>query len=236
LTIPFKEGKTVREFLIALAIFVAMAGNAIAQDLTVIAGKEAGDIMTDDWDGLSASQKSEIIAAISEGTEPLKIAAMYNSARGGQDPEILSALSESSTLKILEALNNTNKIDAEKLIQGLPIGRLEKFLAFTAQNRSLEPKLAMLEIASEGQLKSLLPKTDAGLLAELIANSDDKEVITVIIELMQGKCRASTARARKSSSRPKPKPKPEDACKDASDLCQTPILPTVSRTPIKGAD
>jgi hypothetical protein len=234
LTIPFKEGKTVREFLIALAIIVAMAGNAVAQDLTVIAGKDAGAIMVDDWDGLTSTQKSELLKAIAEGTEPLKIAEMYNSARGGQGPEILSALSESSTLKMLEALNDTNKTDAEKLIQDLPIGRLEKFLAFTAINRSLEPKLAMLEIASEKQLKSLLPKTDAGLLAELIANSDDKEVITVVIELMQGKCGGSS-RARKSS-RSKPKPKPEVACKDAGDLCQTPILPSVTRTPIKGAD
>ncbi len=216
-----------------ILIITATATTALASSITDLAGKEASEIM-DDWDNLSDRDRELLVEEIAKGAAPIKLGEMYNLARGGQGAELIEALNESSALRMWDTVDD-NASEVEKLTQALPKEWMLNFMSFTAEYNAPDPKLEVLYIASVEQLRFILPKLEAALKSTLITDTSDKEVLQVVLELMDGKCK--TSKGKSSSHKSKAKKEPKEEKKEAQlvtgtcseeqvtqGTCSTPII------------
>lgn len=230
--------KEIRWFLMGIGlilIITATATTALASTITDIAGKEANDIMNDDWDSLSDKDKELLVEEIAKGAAPLKLGEMFSLARGGQGEQLIEALSESSALKMWDSVSGNAGEEVEKLTQALPKEWMLSFMAFSAEFNNPDPKLEVLDSASAEQLRFILPRLETSLKATLITDTSDKEVLQVVLELMDGKCKTSKGKSSSHKSKAKKEPKEEKkeaalatgSCSDeqkAEGSCSTPII------------
>jgi hypothetical protein len=227
----------IRWFLMGIGLILvitATASTALAADINDLVGKEASEIMTDDWDDISDKEKESLVEGIAKSDTPHKLGEMYSLARGGQGAELIEALSESSALKMWNSVSG-NAGEIEKLTQSLPKEWLMDFMVFSAEYNAPDPKLEVLYIASTEQLRYVIPRLEPALKSTLITGTEDKEVIQVILELLDGKCKASKGKSSSHKSKAKKEPKEEKkeaqlvagSCSDeqkAEGTCSTPII------------
>lgn len=192
---------------ITMILILVTATTAMALSITDLGSKDAAEIM-DNWDSLSEQERGELVREIANGADPLKLGEMYNLSKGGQGIQLLETLNESSTLKFLNKVDESSTDKGMKLIQELPIKWLLKFMKYSAEYNNPTKKLQILEMASVVQLRTLIPSLEPLLKSSLIKGSEDEEVLQVVLELLDGKCKSTKAKTSASKKKSKPKEEP----------------------------